>query len=308
MAPGDLASRQMATADIEAVVALASACVRAAAPRKGYAHPGDVRWRAYGPRATEPQADDARLWLDADGIVAAAWFEAPSLDFLVRPAAPLNVIAAAVVAWAEARRTATGVEAPLSTPVLVRDGERAEVLRGLGFGAARPAGTQFAYPLDAPLPAALLPSGARLRHATDADVEARASLHRRAWSVWGPSSASAENYRAMRAAPGYDQTLDLVLEWRGELLSYCVCWADEASGTVVFEPVGTNRDYAGHGFARAVLAEALYRLRARGLHTAFVGTSAVNERALALYPTFGFREADTLVHWERRAQPSDATT
>jgi ribosomal protein S18 acetylase RimI-like enzyme len=68
----------------------------------------------------------------------------------------------------------------------------------------------------------------------------------------------------------------------------------------VFEPVGTNRDYAGHGFARAVLAEGLYRLRSRGFHTAFVGTSAVNERALALYPTFGFREADTLVHWERR--------
>ena len=301
MAPGDLMSRPMAVEDIEAVAALASACVRAAAPRKGYAHPGDVRWRAYGPRATEPDAEDARVWCDHEGIAAAAWFDAPSLDFLVRPDTRLGPIAEAVVAWAESRRAAHGGSAPLSTPVRVNDTERAEVLRGLGFGAARPAGTQFAYPLDAPLPAALLPSGARLRHATEADVEARASLHRRAWSVWGPSSASAENYRAMRVAPGYDETLDLVLEWRGELLSYCVCWTDAASGTAVFEPVGTNRDYAGHGFARAVLAEALYRLRARGFHTAFVGTSAVNERALALYPTFGFREVDTLVHWERRA-------
>jgi ribosomal protein S18 acetylase RimI-like enzyme len=300
MVPGNLASRPIAPEDIEAVAALASACVRAAAPRKGYAHPGDVRWREYGPRPAAPDAEDARLWLDDAGILAAAWFEAPSVEFLAHPDAPLATVAEAVVGWAESRRAAAAVEAPLTTPVLVSDAERAEVLRSLGFGAARPAGTQFAYRLDAPLPAALLPSGARLRHATDADVEARASLHRRAWSVWGPSSASAANYRAMRAAPGYDQTLDLVLEWRGELLSYCVCWADEASGTAVFEPVGTNRDYAGHGFARAVLAEALYRLRARGLHTAFVGTSAVNERALALYPTFGFREADTLVHWERR--------
>ena len=87
----------------------------------------------------------------------------------------------------------------------------------------------------------------------------------------------------------------------GGTFTDCVL-ADEASGTAIFEPVGTNRDYAGHGFARAVLAEGLYRLRARGLHTAFVGTSAVNERALALYPTFGFREVDTLVHWERRAE------
>ncbi|MFA7296210.1 MAG: GNAT family N-acetyltransferase [Dehalococcoidia bacterium] len=299
--PDTLTSRPLTPADIEAVAALASACVRNSAPRKGYAHPGDVRWRAYGPRAAEPDAEDARLWLDGLGVVAAAWFEAPTLEFLVRPDAPLDAAAEPVVAWAESRRTAAGIEPPLSTPVLVSDAARAEVLRSLGFGAARTAGTQFAYPLDAPLPAALLPSGARLRHATDSDVAARASLHRRAWSVWGPSSATTENYRAMRAVPGYDATLDIVLEWRGELLSYCVCWADAASGTAVFEPVGTNRDYAGHGFARAVLAEGLYRLRARGFHTAFVGTAAVNERALALYPTFGFREADTLVHWERRA-------
>lgn len=298
----DLTSRPLVRDDLDAVAALTSACVRAATPRKGYAHPGDVRWRAYGPRVTEPDIEDARLWCDGSGIAAAAWFEPPgALEFLVRPDLTLAPIAEAVVTWAEARRTAHEANLPLSTPVRVSDMERAEVLRGLGFGAARPAGTQFAYPLAAPIPAPLLPSGAKLRHATDADISARATLHRRAWSVWGPSSASAENYRAMRTAPGYDETLDLVLEWRGELLSYCLCWADEASGTAVFEPVGTNRDYAGHGFARAVLAEGLYRLRSRGFHTAFVGTAAVNERALALYPTFGFREVDTLVHWERRA-------
>lgn len=301
--PLNLIARDAEASDLRSLVALAGACVLHSAPRKGYEHPGDVLWRACGPRSTPPAAEDARVWLDDAGVAAHATFEAPGhVEFLVRPDLDAGPVSEAVVTWAETRRAAVGTAELLTTVVLERDEARAGALQRLGFAPTRPAGTQFAYRLDAPIPAPLLPSGARLRHATDADVEARAALHRRAWSVWGPSSATAENYRAMRAAEGYDETLDIVLEWRGDLLAYCVCWADAASGTAVFEPVGTHRDYVGHGFARSVLAEALYRLRARGLHTAYVGTAAVNERALALYPTFGFTEVDTLMRWERGAK------
>ena len=56
-----------------------------------------------------------------------------------------------------------------------------------------------APPLEPPL---------RLRHATDAALEARVDVHRDAWSVWGPSRATVENYRQLRNCPIYDPELE----------------------------------------------------------------------------------------------------
>ena len=57
-----------------------------------------------------------------------------------------------------------------------------------------------------------LDAGLRLRHATDADLEARVDVHRDAWSVWGRSKTTVETYRRLRSAPLYDPELDVVLE------------------------------------------------------------------------------------------------
>jgi ribosomal protein S18 acetylase RimI-like enzyme len=295
-----LRARPYEPPDLEAVVALARAGVEASPVGKGYAHPGDIVWQQYGPRATEPHTDDARVWLDTSGLAAHATFEQPGhLEFLLHPEADTPALVASVVEWAEQRQRSNEASGPLTTPVLTSDAPRIEALRALGFEAGTPAGTQFVWHLDHPIPAVLLPTRAVVRHATDADIEARALLHRQAWKVWGESSETAENYARLRTARLYDERLDVVYEWKDKLLSYCVCWADPQTGTAVFEPVGTRRDYAGNGFARSVMAEALYRLRAMGIHTAYIGTAAINTRALDLYSRFGFTEVDHLITYTR---------
>ena len=111
--------------------------------------------------------------------------------------------------------------------------------------------------------------------------------------MWGQSKITVENYRRLRAAPLYDPELDVVLEDEaGRFLSYCIGWVDTANLIGHFEPVGCRPDSTGRGYARAVTLEGMRRMRARGLHTALVGTESVNERARVLYPSCGFVEVD----------------
>ncbi|MGB0061833.1 GNAT family N-acetyltransferase, partial [Candidatus Binatus sp.] len=146
---------------------------------------------------------------------------------------------------------------------------------------------------DAPIAQPELPAGLRLRHATDDDLGARVEVHRDAWSVWGPSKITIENYRRLRAAPQYDPELDVVLEDAGgRFLSYCIGWADTTNGIGHFEPLGCRHDSTGRGYARAVTLEGMRRMQMRGLHTALVATESVNQRARVLYPSCGFVEVD----------------
>jgi ribosomal protein S18 acetylase RimI-like enzyme len=145
-----------------------------------------------------------------------------------------------------------------------------------------------------------LHEGARFRAMTDDDAEARAELHRDAWSPWGQSQFSASQYRRLRVAPLYDADLDIVLEHDGALVSYCVCWADEASGVGYFEPAGTRPSATGRGFGRAVIREGMRRLRERGMRVAMVGTASINEAAAALYRSAGFDVIGREHFWVKR--------
>jgi ribosomal protein S18 acetylase RimI-like enzyme len=149
----------------------------------------------------------------------------------------------------------------------------------------------------------MLPDGARFRRMTGADAQERAELHRDAWSVWGTSKFSDALYGRLRSAPLYDTDLDVVVEYRGQLASYCVCWLDTANAAGYFEPVGTRPSMTGRGLGRAVIREGMRRLREKGMRRAFVGTAAVNEAAAALYTSAGFE----IVERERFYVKSDST-
>ena len=141
----------------------------------------------------------------------------------------------------------------------------------------------------------------RLRHATEADLEARVDVHRDAWSVWCLSRATIENYRQLRNCPIYDPELDVVLEGAtGRFLAYCIGWLDVANGFGHFEPVGCRPAFTGRGYARAVTIECMHRMQARGMRTALVQTASVNQRARVLYPACGFAEVDRAYHYTKR--------
>ena len=129
----------------------------------------------------------------------------------------------------------------LATQVADSDVERIATLRAFGYGRTERGNTRYQRDLSLPIPPQNIPPGMRLRHVTDADLEERIDLHRDAWSVWGPSSANVPAYRLLRASPVYDETLDIVLEDAdGRFVSYCICWADAATGVGTFEPVGVR--------------------------------------------------------------------
>jgi len=126
------------------------------------------------------------------------------------------------------------------------------------------------------------------RAISDGDAPERAELYRDAWSVWGQSKHTTERYRRLRSAPLYDPELDIVLEFNGQLVSYCVCWLDAANQVGLFEPVGTRPSATRRGFGRIVLHEAFRRLRQKGMQTAIVSPGTVNRPAMALYASAGF--------------------
>jgi ribosomal protein S18 acetylase RimI-like enzyme len=208
-----------------------------------------------------------------------------------------------VLAWVEERRAVVGDVELESVPIAYRhlgtralattafdhDEARIAMLEAHGYERSVGAGLRFVRALDAPLPEIALPAGARFVDITDADAERRAELHRAAWSVWGESQHTADTYRQLRAAPLYDQALDVVLEHDGELVSYCVCWTDDVNRVGYFEPVGTRASAARRGYGRAVVREGMRRLRTKGMDVAYVGTAAVNEAAATLYVSAGFR-------------------
>ena len=54
----------------------------------------------------------------------------------------------------------------------------------------------------------------------------------------------------------------------------------------------TRPAFAGQGLGKLVVLEGLRRLRARGMHTARVGTASINEGAARLYRSAGFEMMD----------------
>jgi ribosomal protein S18 acetylase RimI-like enzyme len=295
------------SADLHLLIEFAQQTTGARWPGSTYMKAGDVVWMLYGAKPGDP---NIRLWFDGSGLAAYASFEPPlSVDFDIRPSAsPDDLLADEILPWAEERRWnlarlgketipkayAMLGENTISTKVLDSDKQRIAVLQRNGYTRTDRFHVLYSRNLaDVPIAQPELGAGLRLRHATDADLDARVDVHRDAWSVWGKSKVTVETYRRLRSAPLYDPELDVVLEDdAGRFLSYCIGWADTANAIGHFEPVGCRPDSTGRGYARAVTIEGLRRMQARGLHTALVGTESINQRGRVLYPSCGFVEVD----------------
>lgn len=291
--------------DLALLIDFARNCTAERWPRRTPWHVGDVAWQLLGSTGFDPFAN-IRLWFDGGSVVGLGWFEPPlNVVFEIRPVvSDQDALTNEILDWAEERRRELARPAPgeiarayamlgddtLATTALESDHQRLALLERRGYVGGDRDNVHFRQSLAGPIPEPPLEPGMRLRHATDADIEARAELHRAAWSVWGPSTFSVETYRRLRACPVYDEELDVILEAAdGTLVAYCICWKDPANGVGSFEPVGTRPGYTRRGLMQATMFEGLRRLKARGMHTALVGTASVNESALALYPRSGFQ-------------------
>jgi ribosomal protein S18 acetylase RimI-like enzyme len=305
--------------DIRPLYQFASEVVALRGPGHSTWNPGDIAWQLGMFPAGADLADFVRLWEDGDGVAALAIFEPPlNFAFDIHPRLGFDVaLAGDVVAWAqERRREAPGAEgdvpvayqmlgrSTLSTEAGESDVARIRFLRAHGYERVERHSVRYIRTLEDPIAPVTLPAGMRFRHTRDADIEARAELHREAWSVWGPSSFSASRFRRLRAQPVYDETLDVVVEdGDGRLQSYCIAWLNTAAGVGHFEPVGTRPSATAKGLGRAVVMEGLRRLRERGATTALIGTASVNAPALKCYVACGFQLMERAFLYSKTSAP-----
>ena len=292
--------------DLNLLVRFAQSTTAARWPGSTYMKAGDVVWN--GMPGSDPTADIC-LWFDHSELVAYAWFEPPlHFEFDILPTSSrFDPLAADILAWAEHRRSifmqAGGQVIPkayamfgsntVSATVLDSDQKRISILKGHGYQRVDRFRILYSRTLtDGPIEQPRLDGSLRLRHVTDADLDARAEVHRAAWAVWGPSSWSAEACRQLRAAPLYDPELDVVLEdSTHRFVSYCLGWIDAENGIGHFEPVGC-RPALPAADTRAVIIEAMRRMKLRGMHTALVNAESVNDDAVKLYSSCRFAEVD----------------
>ena len=276
----------------------------------------DVAWGLPG---SDPE-DNVRLWYDAGGVAAFAWFDdvvpaefdvrhdvgyddplvADVLGWLERrrrdfpPVTPWLLDLRSMDDWlaarAEQRSAAPASEVFSQVRSLDLQSDRVAFLQANGYERTEHFGYHLRRRLDDPIPPCSLPSGWTIRRVEEADFEKRVQVHRDAWFQ---SGFSLERYLEVRDLAAFDPELDLVaVTPGGEFASYCIGWVDPASGVGSFEPVGTAAAFQRRGIGREVQYEGLRRMQAKGMHSAKIGTAGFNDPAYALYRSCGFELAD----------------
>jgi ribosomal protein S18 acetylase RimI-like enzyme len=291
--------------DLEQMLALTSAALRANGPMAVHLHPGDVVW---GLLAIDPTTR-IRLFDDAAGDLAGyVWLYPPNAYGLeMRPGAG---IVAPMVRWAESYLQSIADTPPdtLSIEVPAPDLALKAALAALGY---RDTGRADFLLNHRDLRATVVPDipladGAvvrLVRQDDPAEVAARVELHR---EVWAPSRFTGDGYARLQRKPIYRPDLDLVVVTpAGELASYCIVWWDPASRTGEFEPVGTAERFRGRGYGTALMRDGLRRLHTLGAEHAIVISGTREERAPSrrLYAASGFDVAFRYETWMRPSAP-----
>lgn len=151
----------------------------------------------------------------------------------------------------------------------------------------------FELPAEILLPTIALPNGYAIRNLNSpTEIQAYVDLHRH---VFDSESMTLPWRTNTTRIPGYINDLDLVLASdQGELQGFCVAWLRLlATGETVgqIEPLGVRESQRGHGFSKALLSEAIRRLRSHGATRIFVETDRQRTAAMASYQSMGFRVA-----------------
>ena len=154
-------------------------------------------------------------------------------------------------------------------------------------------GLRMVRRLDVPLDKPLIPQGFKIRHLSGRDeVEAYVALVNSAI----PKATSVETHQRWIETPEYIPELDLIaVADDGTFAAFCQSYYDpldlarstRREGWT--DPIGTAPPYRKKGLARAIILEALWRLKRRGIEDAVLGVAGSNEAARKLYESIGYR-------------------
>ena len=147
--------------------------------------------------------------------------------------------------------------------------------------------------LDVPLNKPLIPRGFKIRHLSGSEeIEAYVALVNSAI----PGATSVETHQRWIETPEYIPELDLIaVADDGTFAAFCQSYYDplELARSTRKEgwtdPIGTAPAYRKKGLARAIVLEALWRLKSKGIEDAVLGVAGSNKVAQNLYESIGYR-------------------
>jgi GNAT superfamily N-acetyltransferase len=271
-----------------------------------YWHPGGLTW---GLATGDPAL--LKAWYDGGRAVAWAMLDGRGhVSAQCDPEADVDgEVARAVIDWA-----ASSPSGLLAATVDAGEGLLQDRLVEAGLVA--PLGAPFFLDLRrslSDLPSVVLPSGFTVRPVRRDEGEARAAVHRDAWSLLpvGDGLPVASNfdhatYARVAASPRYRHDLDLVVEADdGELVATCTGWLDPQSSSAELEPVGTSPAHRRLGLASAVCIAAMHSLAALGADAVTVHPrgDAGYPAARAVYEQIGFVAVGrTMAYWRDRSE------
>ena len=249
-------------------------------------------------------AENVRLWLDGEELVAWAVLQSPfwAMDYVCH-ADYHTSLHKEILAWADGR-----AQAVVGTPyersawfVNVFSGQesRKKDLEAMGFACQSDVGEDSwskvfmkrspdeTKPIEPPAGFIIRPLGG--------EVERYVELHQ---SVFESKNMTLEWRRRTLQSPLYRPELDLVVESpTGELAAFCVCWFNEKLSAGQVEPLGVHKEYRQLGLGKVALSHGLSRLRSMGAKDIFVETDNYRNEAFNLYQSQGFEVIqDVLVY------------
>ena len=243
---------------------------------------------------------DVRIWQKSDGTVcgfALVDLSVWGLFFLVSPIEEGRELEQEILSWAcnRASRISRDKSVTLRCRRVREDNpKRISSLERQGFRRENDRqGLRMVRPLDIPLDRPLVPQGFKVRHLSGRDeIEAYVALVNSAI----PKATSIEAHQKWVETPEYIPELDLIaVADDGTFAAFCQSYYDplELVGSTRREgwtdPIGTAPAYRKRGLARAIVLEALWRLKRRGIEDAVLGVAGSNEVARKLYQSIGYR-------------------
>lgn len=231
-----------------------------------------------------------QLWVDpVGGLVAFAFVDDfNNLRFEVDPLHASSNLEAEIVAWGieslkgdDLTNPQTSEQPTLDASCREDDSQQIAFLKRHGFIQSADRTLHMARSLLPPIPGPMLPNGFIIRPVAElGEAEALVELHQ---AAFGTAHMNLELRLAMMSVPDYDPDLDLVaVAPDGRLAGYCFCFISQVeignAGTLdgYTDPVAVHPEFRRRGLARAMLLTGLRLLRARGVQTAHISTSASN--------------------------------
>lgn len=249
--------------------------------------------------------DNTQAWLDGSGrLLGWVVLQVPfwAIDCVVNPDAPAHLYRE-MLTWAQGRAAemaADGEGHPMwFISIAKRCYSQRRDLEALGFEDVSEDGDQawskvlFELDNDIQLQPMTLPGGLHIRSLDPgSEIQAYVDTHRAVFQ----SESMTHTWRLRSTQMiDYNNALDLVATAEdGTLAGFCVAWlrvlgSGETTGQI--EPLGVRESHRGKKLSRALMTEAIQRLRDHGADQIYVETDLQRKAAMAAYTSMGFRVA-----------------